>query len=81
MFVDQNGESHRIAWGMGPVVEPQNTDVVTNHLTWAFPNVTELHSQGTQTKAKLSFGGAPLELEGKIKVELNGGEAFGVFNL
>lgn len=80
-FVDQNGTSHKIVWGTAAVASPQNTDVVTNRLTWASPNVTELHHQGTQTKAKLLFGGAAAELEGTLRVELNSGEEFGVSNL
>ncbi len=80
-FVDQNGTSHKIVWGTAAVTTPQNTDAVINRLTWASPNVTELHHQGTQTKAKLLFGGSAAELEGTLKVELNAGEEFGVSNL
>jgi hypothetical protein len=78
-FVDQSGVGHKIIWGTAPLVEPQNTGETTNHLTWASPNITQLHHQGTQTKARLLFGGVQAELEGKLKVELNSAEAFGAF--
>ncbi len=79
-FIDQHQVGHRIVWGTAAQVEPQNEDVKAGLLTWKFPNVTELHHQGGQTKAKLQLAGAPAELEGSIEVERNNGELYGAYN-
>jgi hypothetical protein len=80
-FQDQHQVSHKIVWGTAAQVEPQNEDVVVGRLTWKIPNVTGLHHQESQTKAKLLFASEPAELEGTLKVALVSEEPFGAYNI
>ncbi len=79
-FTDQEDVMHKIVWGTAALVEPQNRDAVTGHLSWLDPNQTKLHHQETPTEAKLTFGGERVELQGRMKVESNTLEEFGAFN-
>jgi len=80
IFQTQKQEILNIIWGTAAQVEPQNEDVKMGRVTWRFPNVTELHHHGEQTKAMLLFAGSKAELEGSYNIELNSGEKFGVYN-
>ncbi len=79
-FLDQHQGEHKIRWGTAPLVEPQNQDAKQGFLNWIIPNQTKLHHQEKEVIAKLEFGGAPAELEGKLAVELNSEEPFGAYN-
>jgi hypothetical protein len=79
-FVDQHEVKHNIQWGTAALVEPQNEDVVTGRLNSIDPNIIKLHHQETPIEAKFEFAGNPAELQGKMKVEANSGEALGAFN-
>src|ERR1700730_1761027 len=83
IFEDQHQVTHKIIWGTAAQVDPQNQDSKEATLHWQFPNPTEFHHQGVQTKAQLLFAGNPAELEGTIHIKRSGvgaPEEFGTFN-
>ncbi len=82
-FGDQHQVSHKIIWGTAAETNPQNQDATINTLHFQFPNATEFHHQGVQTKAKLLFAGNAAELEGYLHIKRSGvgaPEEFGTYN-